>query len=723
MKKFNSKSWNDCLALKDWSILDDCSNVNETERAFTELINEALNETAAFKTFKVRSSYKFGLSAATKELMKNRDQTRKAIKSAGNQEKLILQKKYKLLRNKVTTQIRKENIEHNNNRVEEAKTESELWKITKEVTESKSENGWKININEVPTDDESIIAESFNTYFIEKIENLKQNIDNVYKEDPFPKLKQKLKYIKSKFKLKKITQKQMAKTIKTIKKKKSAGIDGLSQEQLIMGASILTAPLTSLINKSIEEGVFPTNWKEALVTPIHKKGDKQTISNYRPVSCLPAASKLLESVVCKQVSEYMEGNELLPNNQHGFRPRRSTMTAWANIQQEWALNSEKEETTGVLLWDLSAAFDTLDPMILCKKLEIYGFDQNAVKWFNSYLTNRSQRVKIGNKTSSSRKLMSGVPQGGVLSPLVFVMYVSDLEDWLDGSDSITYADDTTTFTSGPDLGEIISRMEKDAENVLKYMASNGLIANPNKTSLLFLNQKSNVENQITIRIGNDVITQERSAKLLGMTFDQDQQWKSQIYGKSGLVSSLNSRLFIIKRLGNHLKGEALLKVIDGLFTSKIRYGLQLLGRVRLRESDPVNQDLQAIQKIQNKLLRHLNHSRLKDKIRTSDLLEKFKMLSINQLNAQIKLTEMWKAINLQNYPIKVSKQIIPNLGSTTRATTYGRLIEPGTKTKTIKTCISDSTRIWNKAPTVIKLCTTLHLAKIEIKKFLKSIPI
>lgn len=92
MKKFNSKSWNDCLAFKDWSILDDCSNVNETERAFTELINEALNETAPFKTFKVRSSYKFGLSAATKELMKNRDQTRKAIKSAGNQEKLILQK-------------------------------------------------------------------------------------------------------------------------------------------------------------------------------------------------------------------------------------------------------------------------------------------------------------------------------------------------------------------------------------------------------------------------------------------------------------------------------------------------------------------------------------------------------------------------------------------------------------------------------------------------------
>ena len=126
-----------------------------------------------------------------------------------------------------------------------------------------------------------------------------------------------------------------------------------------------------------------------------------------------------------------------------------------------------------------------------------------------------------------------------------------------------------------------------------------------------------------------MITQEKSAKLLRMTFDQDQQWKSQIYGKSGLVSSLNSRMFIIKRLGNHIKCEALLKVIDRLFTSKIRYGLQLLERVRLSESDQVNQDLQAIQKIQNKLLRHLSHTRQKDKIRTSDLTNKFKMLSIN----------------------------------------------------------------------------------------------
>ena len=127
-----------------------------------------------------------------------------------------------------------------------------------------------------------------------------------------------------------------------------------------MGAANLLAPLTAIVNQSILDGEFPNGWKEALVTPVLKKGCNTRLGNYRPVSCLPAASKLLEIVVCDQLSNYLERNKLLPENQHGFRPRRSTMTAWQDIQLDWAMNGEKDLVTGVLLWDLSAAFDTLD---------------------------------------------------------------------------------------------------------------------------------------------------------------------------------------------------------------------------------------------------------------------------------------------------------------------------------------------------------------------------
>ena len=135
-------------------------------------------------------------------------------------------------------------------------------------------------------------------------------------------------------------------------------------------------------------------------------------------------------VVCKQTSQYMEENNLLPKSQHGFRANRSTMTALSEVQKQWADNSENKEKTGILMWDLSAAFDCLDINILCDKLKIYGFEANTVKWFKSFLSNRSQRIKIGEILSKSRTLHSGVPQGGIISPLLYILYVADLQLWL-----------------------------------------------------------------------------------------------------------------------------------------------------------------------------------------------------------------------------------------------------------------------------------------------------
>ena len=136
-------------------------------------------------------------------------------------------------------------------------------------------------------------------------------------------------------------------------------MDGLGQDQLAMGSPIVLTALTSIFNKSLNEGQFPQAWKEALVTPVLKKGDAKMKENYRPVSCLPAASKLLEMLVCDQTTNFMESNKLLPENQHGFRAKRSTMTAWANLQRNWTQNTDEKKVTGILLWDLSAALNAL----------------------------------------------------------------------------------------------------------------------------------------------------------------------------------------------------------------------------------------------------------------------------------------------------------------------------------------------------------------------------
>jgi retron-type reverse transcriptase len=284
------------------------------------------------------------------------------------------------------------------------------------------------------------------------------------------------------------------------------------------------------------QGEFPREWKQAAVTPVLKKGNPQLLNNYRPVSCLPSASKVLEIVVCSQLSDYLETNKLLPDNQHGFRPKRSTMTAWQEIQLDWALNTEQNMVTGVLLWDLSAAFDTLDCEGLCKKLALFGVKPRSVGWVKSFLTGRSQKVRIGSELSSSRMVTTGVPQGGILSPLIFVLFVSDLQDWLSHSTAQTYADDTHTGTSCKRLDETLTKMEEDAKQVLQFMASNGLVANAKKTSFLLLNCKD-TDSDVKIKIGSEMVTRESTAKLLGIEFQDNQKWNVQVHGKGGLLSS------------------------------------------------------------------------------------------------------------------------------------------------------------------------------------------
>ena len=724
-KGFTKEKWNEALEKQDWLDVEECSEsgVDQMVRVFDQNIQTALDQVAPVRSFKIRSNHRFGLSEEVKELMRKREKTRAEIRGASTKEKGVLLQQYKTLRNRVTSKIRKENIEYNNKRVEDAANEKELWSIANDVLNPRKETEWNVIDKEGKNvKEESRVAETINEYFIEKVEQLKKGIDKSLVEDPLVRLKERMKDNKTKLEFNTITQKQLTKHLKKLNKKKSSGLDGLSQENLLLGATNLVAPLTLIVNQSIVEGEFPKEWKEAVVTPILKKGNPQLLSNYRPVSCLPAASKVLEIVVCSQLSEYLESNNLLPSNQHGFRPRRSTMTAWQEIQLDWASKCESNLVTGVLLWDLSAAFDTLDCEGVCAKMELFGVQERSINWIRSFLSGRSQRVKIGDKVSAPRLVPTGVPQGGVLSPLIFVLFVSDLQDWLIHSTAPTYADDTTTGTSGYDLVETIAKLEEDANKVLSYMASNGLVANAKKTAFLLLNAAGNKEVE-NVRIGTEVVPRDKSAVLLGIRFQDDLQWKSQIFGKGGLISSLNSRLYIIRRLKSHLSSKSVLKLVDGLFTSKIRYGLQLLGQVRTRTDDPECADLKAIQLIQNKLLRSLNGTLIKDRVSTSSLLEKYGVLSINQLNAQVKLLEIWKAMNVEGYPLKIKQQTVQEVGATTRASRKGRPINIGLSKSVRNTSTSDAVRIWNLAPDTVTESKTIYQVKSQIKSYVKTLPI
>ena len=717
LKNFTKASWKRSLASKEWEDLAVSGDINEMTNKLTRHVTDALDECAPKKRIVVKDNYKYGLSEKTKSLMKERDTTRRLIKTFSPTERIVQQLKYKKLRNKVNSQLKKDNININNERVKSADSENEIWKVVKDITNPKRDSNIVLVEDNKTIEDEREVAEIFNDFFIDKINLLKENIDQSKVEDPCTRLKEKMESKNITFKLKLVSEKMVLKTIKNMKNKKSSGLDEITQEQLKMGADILVIPLTKIINASIAEGVFPDAWKQGVVTPVLKKGSAVDKNNYRPVSCLSVLSKVLEKVVCNQITNYMEKNDLLPPNQHGFRAGRSTMTALTAIQQEWANNTAEKFITGVLLWDLSAAFDTLDSNILCKKLKIYGFDKLACAWFRSFLTGRSQRVKIGRTLSNPRELQSGVPQGGILSPIIFVIYGADMELWLKHSTALTYADDTSSSVRAKLLSEVTQMLEEDAENVLNFMASNGLVANPKKTTLLILNNKGSEEVKITI--GGTEIKQVEKAKLLGVTIEDSQKWKNQISGKGGVTSALNTRLFLIKRLKNHIDRTQLRKVADSIWTSKLRYGLQLYDEVRRNAEDSKNCEMIKLQKCQNNLLRTLENAKIKDKRSIESLLESQKMLSVNQMQGQIKIMEMWKSKNVKNYPLKINILKENDSGITTR----GASREQFRINQTPKTCIGDATRLWNRAPPAVQEAKSITVAKKESKKYCSGFPI
>ena len=234
---------------------------------------------------------------------------------------------------------------------------------------------------------------------------------------------------------------------------------------------------------------------------------------------------------------------------------------------------------------------------------------------------------------------------------------------------------------------------------------------------MILNHKNEVP--VTISIGGSTIQQETDAKLLGVNITENQKWTKQISGTSGVISSLNQRNYLIRRLKNHLNKEQLKKVADSIWTSKLRYGLQLYGPVRKSDKDSQSGEFEKLQKAQNNMLRTLENVKVKDKVSIQSMLVKNKMLSVNQTMAQIKLTEMWKSKHVLSYPLHPPiVQPIVN-GAMTRSA-YSEKFKLNS---TPNTFIGDATRLWNQAPKTITEATSIKSAKTNVKVFCISLPI
>ena len=239
----------------------------------------------------------------------------------------------------------------------------------------------------------------------------------------------------------------LGKTLHSLRTKTSAGHDGISVKLLKYLFPALSKPLCLVINQSLLTGIYPDKLKIAKVIPLLKKDDTLLMDNYRPISLLPSISKLFEKVVSNQVSEYFMKNNLFHDGQYGFRDSHSTELANIELADRIISALDEKQLPVTIYMDLSKAFDTLDHDTLLKKLNYYGISDTALEWFRSYLSHRSQYVELNGVSSARKTITTGVPQGSILGPLLFMIYMNDIPQSSQSFRFILYADDTNLFTT------------------------------------------------------------------------------------------------------------------------------------------------------------------------------------------------------------------------------------------------------------------------------------
>ena len=336
-----------------------------------------------------------------------------------------------------------------------------------------------------------------------------------------------------------------------MKSTKATGLDGIPARLLKDAANEISRPVAYLIYLTISTCMIPSEWKTAKVTTIYKSGDKSDPNNYRPISVLPLISKVMERAIQSQLVAFLIRNNSLSVHQSGFRKKHSTETATVHFVDHILEQMDKQMITGSIFIDLKKAFDLVDHLCLLHKLEHFGIRGKSLKWFEEYLTARSQKVKYNQDESSSLTIGYGVPQGSILGPILFVMYINDLPQSLLKSSIGMYADDTVIYFSDSCPDVIKQVLQNDLTNVEKWLVSNRLILNQSKTKWMLFGTRQKLKHcpDYKIELHGKIIDRVSSFCYLGVTLDENLSWNEHV---ELICKRVRKRLGLLSRIRPYL---------------------------------------------------------------------------------------------------------------------------------------------------------------------------
>ena len=601
-----------------------CEDPDEAAERLTAAIRVHLDIQAEVKNYQVRSNYNPWIDDSLKQKILQRQKLFSIWKATGDPAD---HEAFKELRNHIVKDLKKKKGDYLKQKLKSTLNSEDVWEA------GKSHLGWKtpgaptsLSVNGELTSKNDVMAQAQSDFFEDKVKSTYEKIPKSDK-DPLDYTRRFLqdKYVPE-FNLGTTSEDEVIEVIESLKASDACGPDDISTNCLKEIKDIIAAPMAHIVNLSLESGIFPKIWKTAKTVPLFKNnGDRTNSKCYRPIALLNSLSKILEKIVGDRLNHHLESWRLYSDKQHGYRRKRSTATCLLQLQEEVMTRYEKGQDTALLMFDSSAAFDTVKHDILKEKLKLYGLTESAMKWFDSYLSQRYSYCEIGGKKSKTRKIEQGVFLFCILGPLLYILYINCITTLEDKNTTLSlYADDSTagvSLTKNDDVNQ--ERIKQKASEMQEYMNCNSLMFNSDKTQLLIkCRGTNNTHKDLTLEMTTGTIKQSEVVKVLGVYLSKDEQFKEYlITSENSMMRFLTTRLNMLKLLSRYADEKSRKALAEGLILSKINYCISLWGMTLLSILD-------KFQILLNKVTRVVTGCKIWDRL--SDQYEKLRWLSIMQ---------------------------------------------------------------------------------------------